>query len=439
LNLTTVFPNGGRFKCKLTHNNGVDGTYTFNTSSFIYDNDGSTTSATFSTIEFDEKVATIRQFSGVAYYGLNSTFALTASNINLLNEITFPTTKQIDFVCNNLAISNSGVNFLNGHADGTKSGVGATITGWSIDWNKSGLTFSRDAAINIPENYVPGFTSISSNALNSANVSSVTGRLFDYSSPDVSKTSNTKMTLIDTDTPGVVTSLSNPVDSESGRISFNGVFTNGSSTFNSTIALGTNPNQSELQYIFGRIIYPQHNFKTYMPKINATLDVDYSSLSGVTQNFDAVTAVGVNGTGATTTLSLSGYRWFVTSYSKTDNSSFNNGTFTFDCNFNENDLHCKNGVSSTLGTEDLVIIVGVDSTGTNTTPNKFFFISGDSSVYGGRDQGVVNYLSGSGQTNKITFSKGTISWSTKKCWLFIGFKNTTRGKSLILNDILFSA
>ena len=45
------------------------------------------------------------QYSGVKFYALNSTFAFTASQIDLLNDISIPTTNQIDLTCYNLAIS----------------------------------------------------------------------------------------------------------------------------------------------------------------------------------------------------------------------------------------------------------------------------------------------------------------------------------------------
>ncbi len=465
LNMQTVLPNGGRFKCRITHDNGVDGTFVFNTSTFFFDNDLAVTSANVGSVIFDEKVAVVRKFSGIGYYGSGSTFALTASNINLLNEITFPTTKQIDFVPNNLAITNevapnTGANSLNGHADGTKSGVGNAITGWGIQWNKSGLTFSRTGTINdvmvnngtlwVPGTtsfnnlagvYIPGFLPHTTNTLNSTKVSSVTVRLFDYGNPDVTLTSPTKKTLIDTDVPSSASIVSNPIDSETGRLSFDQVFSDGSATFDSNVKLGSAPNLGELQYIFGRIIFPQHDFSTYMPYVNFVAGCDYTSLTGISKTFNAVTLTGVSsGSGVTTPATINPYRWFVSAYQKSDLSSFNGGLFSFECNWTEADLDCPNGVAGTTGNGDLAILVGYDSSGANLTPDKFFFLSGDSGVYGGRTNGTGANLTGTGTTNTIQWTKGSISSSIKKCWLFIGYKSgTTTGKALILSDILFTA
>ena len=455
VNCNTLFPNGGRFKCRITHNNGVDGTIVKNTINFFYDSDALPTSANMSpgSVTFDEKVAVLKKFSGVAYYNSGSTFAMTASNINLLNDLTFPITKQVDFVANNLAMSNSGVNFLNGHADGTKSGVGSAITGWAINWNKSGLTFSKSGAINLVMNndnntlfpaifsmnpgYIPGFSPHTSNTLDASKVSSITARLFDYGSPDFMQTSTTKKTLIDTDVAGATTTLSNPVDSENNRLSFSGVLAGvGSTVFDSNVLLGTLQNTAELQYIFGRIIYPQHNFSTYMPYYNFTSGCDYSALTGATNIFDMLT-VSMNSVGTTTPYTTIGYRWYVTQYQKTSGQSSTTGQFVIESNIEETDFHCQKGVSSTSGSEDAIIMIGFDGSGFNSAPTKYIFLTGNTGIYGGRTNGPVNYL-GSGGNSTISFSMGSVSAPCIKFWLFVGFKNSTRGKQLYLSDIQFT-
>jgi hypothetical protein len=460
LDMSSVLPNGGRFKCRLTHTNATEpgSPFVFNTVTFFYDNDLSTSSATVGAVSFDESVATIRKFSGIAYYGLGSTFAFTASNINLLNDMSFPTTKQIDYVPNNLAMTNAGVNFLNGHADGTKSGVGVAITGWGIQWNRSGLTFSRIGAINnvmtnngslwtpgttdftnLSGVYIPGFSPHTTNTLDASKVSSVTVRLFDYGDPDFTLTSSTKKTLIDTDVPSAASVISNPIDSEVGRLSFDAVFSNGAANFDSNVYLGSAPNLGELQYLFGRIIFPQHDFSTYMPYVNFNANCNYSALTGVSKTFDAITLSGMS-SGATTPVTLNPYRWFVSVYEKSGGSGFNGGTFKFECNWSEADLHCPEGNAAATGTENLAILLGFDSTGANTTPNKFFFVSGNSGTYGGRTNGSGSKLTGVGTSNEISWFKGSFPSSIKKCWLMIGYKaGTARGKELILSDVLFVA
>ena len=451
VNCNTLFPNGGRFKCRITHDNGVDGVFVNNTISFFYDSDALPTSASVGSVTFDENVAVLKKFSGVAYYNSGSTFAMTASNINLLNDLTFPTTKQIDFLPNNLSMVNSGVNFLNGHADGTKSGVGVTITGWGINWNKSGLTFSRSGAINVVMNndnstlfpgissvgYIPGFLPHTTNTLDASKVSSITARIFDYGNPDNTWTSSSRKTLIDTDVAGATTTVSNPVDSENNRLSFSGVLAgDGASVFDFTTVLGTAPNTGELQYIFGRIIYPQHDFTTYMPYYNFTTSCNYSALAGVTNTFDMLT-VAMNSAGTTTPYTTTDYRWYVTQYQKTNGQSSTAGQFVIESNITEADFHCQKGVSSVSGSEDVVIMIGIDGSGANLVPTKYIFLTGNTGTYGGRTNGPVNFL-GSGGNSTISFSMGYVNAPCIKFWLFIGFKNSTRGKQIYLSDIQFT-
>lgn len=456
----SIFPNGGRFRCRITYNNGALSPIVRNTEEFFYDNDSAPTSATVSTVEFDESSAVTKYFSGILYYKEGSTFAMTASNIDFLNDSSFPTTKQIDFEPINLSMANSGVNFLNGHADGTKSGVGAAITGWNINWNNRGLTFSRSGSVNLIINnadgtpfnggttnldtvgYIPGFFPHISNNLNSSKLSYVRVRLFDYGNPDYVLPSIAKMTLIDTDAASTPSHLSNPLDGETGRLDLSSVLSNGSAAFDSSQLL-TNVGNGELQYIFGRVIYPQHNFTAYMPKANWSRLCNYSTCAGVNRTFTVYTKAAIDGTApyTTTSVSVNGYRWHVTSYSKSADlsNSVNNGVFQFDgSNFAESQLECPLGQIGSSGTGDLAILVGIDSSGANATPNNFLYISGDQSLYGGRNNSISFSLD---SNSRIGWALGAVSLNVRKVWLFVGFKHNatanTGGKSLRMSDILF--
>lgn len=452
----SIFPNGGRLKCRITYNNGA---YTIvkNTEEFFYDNDVAPTSSTVGAVEFDELVATTKYFSGIIFYKEGSTFAMTASNIDMLNDSTFPTTKQIDFEPFNLSMSNSSGNPLNGHADGTKSGVGSAITGWNINWDNKGLTFSKSGSINLIMNngdstsfnpgidnvgYIPGFSPHTSNTLNSSKLSYIKARLFDYLSPDSMITSVTKKTLIDTDAASTPTYLSNPLDGEINRLDFLNVFTSGSAAFDSTQLL-TNAGNGELQYIFGRVIYPQSDFTTYMPKANWTRSCNYSTCSGVAKTFTVYTKGATDGSdpGATLAVPINGYRWHVTSYSKSADlsNSVNNGVFQFSgSNFLESMLECPLGNTGAVGSGDLAILIGIDSSGNNTTPDRFLYISGDQGLYGGRNDSGTNSLDGN---SRIGWTKNQVTVAVRKVWLFVGFKHNatanTGGKSLRMSDILF--
>lgn len=437
INVGSLFPNGGRFKWNITHYNGEGvgnvgyGVYSYTSSDIFYDNDGSSSSANISgLVDFDEKTPVMVQYSGVKFYAIGSSFALTASNVNLLNDITFPLTKQIDFSCTNLAVSGT----LDGHTDGSK-GSGVAITGWSIDWNNTGLTYSRNAISNVSGAYIPGFST--NNTISTTPNSYIRSTLYDWSVVGFSQ-SVSRLMLFDTVSPGSVSYNNNPLSSELGRLSTTGVLSNGSSLFDSTLSLSTT-NTDELQYIFGRVIFPQTNFTLFYPTFDFTAFVNYSSLVGVNKSFPVFTDTSSD-SGTTISQSFNGYRWHVTSYGKdaSYSSSFANGIFTLNSNFSESYLD-YDIVNTTTGSGDLVILVGIDSTSANLTPDKFLFVSGNPTTWGGVRVGSGTYnLNKVSSSKDIQWSKGLLSAVVKKVWLFIGYKDSTTGKNLYMANITFA-
>ena len=366
----------------------------------------------------------MKYYSGVAFYDTGSVFAMTASGINLLNDITIPTTKQVDFTPVSLGIS-----VLPGFADGSQAGVGSAITGWALNWNNTGLTFSKDGSISSSGLYVPGFST--NNTISAVAGSYVTANLYDYGLAD-SDNSASKTVLIDTYSVGSVTYNDNPLDSENSRLSVSGVLSSGSSAFNSSLSLSST-NTDELQYIFGRIIFPQTNFTLFSPVINTSSSVNYSALSGSNKTYNVYT--NINNPGATTAVTFTDYRWHVTSYGAvaTYLDAIPNGIFTFTSgttNFTEADL-AYSATTGSSGTNDLVILVGIDSSGLSTTPDKFLYVSGDPVTYITRQSPGSQSLDINGQ---IKFSVGTLP-TAQKVWLFIGYKNSTRGKNLYMSNI----
>jgi len=467
IDVDSIFPNGGRFSWKIVHDNSgngpgannagavTSGIYSYTSDDMFYDidlSDGSSSANISGSVLFDEKTPTLKYYSGVAFYSLGSIFGFTVSGINLLNDITIPTTKQIDISASNMAITST----HDGYADGTKI-VGSAITGWTYSWDISGLTYSKDGSVNQTEQYIPDYDGQSNNDLNLSNVSNITSRLYDSGQADVVSGVSKDM-LFDTDTTGSVSHIDNPLDSENGRLSFSGLSNiygegvhplsgtiSGSPTFSSNISL--NIANDELQYIFGRVIYPQHDFTSYFPLVNQTASIDYTSILGVSKNFDIYTYDGlVNGTGATTTENLSyNYRWHVTSYSKTiaADVSFTSGIFTFWSNFEESDLHWAYPTigSDYAGSGQLAILVGIDSTGNNLAPDKFMFITGQSSTYGARvSPGTYNFNATSpSSVKKLQWSIGTLAVNVRKVWLFVGYKeNSSRAKNLWMTNINLS-
>lgn len=435
LNVGDEFPNGGRFNWMVRHDNGDGignagyGIYQFTQSTPIfYDNDGITSSANISGIvDFDESTPNLIYYSGVAFYATGSNFTLTASGINLLNDETIPLSKQVDIVCNNMAISN----IINGYADGSKA-YGEALIGWSLDYDISSLTFSSVATVSQTGFYIPGFGT--NNLLSNSYPSYITCRLYDYGLVGLSSSVNKNM-LFDTYLTDSVAYNNNPLDSETGRLLTGSVSINGDAPFISNANLPSD----ELQYIFGRVIYPQEDFTSYYPSINYINSVDYSSSTGVSKTFSVYVSP-LSTSGTSININFNDYRWHVTSFGADSNykgpgftKSFNNGYFQFSSNFQEYDLD-YNFTTNSPGNSDLVILVGIDSTGYNSKPDKFLFVSGDPSIYEAR-QSHTNSLD---SINKqIKWSKGTLIPTIYRIWLFIGYKNTTRGKNLYMSDISF--
>ena len=220
----------------------------------------------------------------------------------------------------------------------------------------------------------------------------------------------------------------------------------------SSSLVSLNTATDELQYIFGRVIYPQTNFTQYFPLVNKSASIDYSSVVASTKSFDIYTALGLSttdigaGGGQFTTTQFTDFRWHVTSYSKDalEGVTFTNGFFTFNANFAELDLeraYNSNGTYTINPNPYLVILIGVDSTSANSKPDKFAYISGSSITWGARMLESTFNFNGSSNDKKLRWTIG--QWGTqincKKVWLFVGYKNDARGKQLWMTDINLNA
>jgi len=431
IDLNTILPNGGRFYYTVYHYNSEgpgnvsSGVYGFSSSNIFYDDDGSSSSITIGgPLDFEEYSNSLVYYSGVAFYKVGQTFSLTASSINLLNDQSFPNSVQLRYTLTSMAVSSS----FDAFADGSKSGIGVAITGWNINYNNSGLTYSRLVTVNQTDQYIPGYST--NNTVSTTPSSYINLSYYDWGLAGTTQ-SLSKLLLFDTLTPVSPTYNNDPIESESGRLLISSITQSGTASFDSTQSLDTTYTD-ELQYMWGRVIYPQTNFTTYRPLINSGLSVNYTGLTGSVKTFNIFTNLNTN---QTTGVTFSGYRWHVTSYTK-GGSSFGNGIFTINSNFLESYLDYDFNLL-TSGTGDLVILVGIDNTGSNLTPDSFLFISSDpSTLYPGRVEGPTYNLSAGSESNKkIKFDKGAGTATVSKVWLLIGYKNTATGKNLRFTNI----
>ena len=423
----SLIPNGGRFSIELVHNNSGDGTYTFTQNDIFYDSDGSTSNASIDlagggTVSIEEETASVKWLSGIGYYDSGSTFTFSVTEIDNLNDRSYPrgtanstnnsSGQQLRLTPSNFAIST------------TFWGHSTDFIGWTNSYNAAGFDYITLGTINSSNQYEPGFGT--DNVVNSSSNSSITANLYDWNLAD-SVDSPDFPALIDTynDT---TTYNNNPIVDEDDRLDMGSLGT--ASTWDNTASLPAD----ELQMIFGRVIYPQDDFSGYYPQINITNARDYSSSATASKTFDIYTDTST-GAGTVASTSINGYRWFATTYGKSADytTDFSNGIFEFGANWVETDLHHD---QTSAQNEDLVILVGVDSSGANTTADRFFWVSNDATAYPGRSNAVTYNLTGG--TKQIQFTKGSLSFSVRRCWLLIGYSDSANGIDLYLNDIAFS-
>ena len=426
-NISTLFPNGGRFKFTtqvVYYNESLTiENYNADTNYRFYDNE--VTSASVGTVVLDELTPVVRYQSGVAYYTNGAVFGYTVSGINDLNALSQPLTEQMD-VTSTSPLGGGAVSNIDG----------AEITGWVNTWDDTNDTYGKtwSASYGGSAQYPGGFSG-STNLVSETPNASVTANVYDWALVDTQQ-SNQMLVLVDTTTGTSPTYNTNPIDGETSRVKMSTILSDGTANYvsggHNTTSLSTN--NDELQYVFGRIIYPQQNFNVFNPTTNNTLGRDYSSLSGSSKTFTVYTNIN---TGSTTTVNFTDHRWYASYFGKdaSFSTSFGEAIITFTSNFTESVLDYDK-VTPAVGSGDLVILVGHDSTGSNITPDKFFYLSGNvDTAVPSRQQPTTYNLNGG--TKQIRFSKGLLA-STKKVWVLVGFKNTTTGKSLRLDAISFA-
>ncbi|MFW6377067.1 MAG: hypothetical protein ACOCZ5_00330 [bacterium] len=108
IDIESILPEGGRFSVKLTHDNGVDGTYTFEEDDIFRDNEALT--AEFGgTAELTvvPEVPITKYISGVQFYTTLTEWRVDLNQINNLNSRSYPITRQVSITSTNFAIDNT--------------------------------------------------------------------------------------------------------------------------------------------------------------------------------------------------------------------------------------------------------------------------------------------------------------------------------------------
>lgn len=406
---------GGKARVRISFtDSGGDNNDGIRIEDFFYDPDGSQSEdANFgisSDLTISENTASIKWLSGIAYYDTNSSFDFSVDDIDDLNDRSYPTNRQINITTTNFAMSNV--------LDASQGDFG----GWSQSYNIQNLTYDGVLSINVSSQYKPGINNTTNILNGSGSYPYATSTLYDWVLEDT-KLSDPYPALIDT-WNGIADFTQHPIIDETRRETLSGTPVNitSNSSFISTVAL---PSDS-LQMMFGRIIFPQHDLSSFYPQINITNGRDYSLSTGVSKTFNMIN----NSTSlSTTNITLSGYRWFATSFTRDSGltQDIAQGIIEFDSNITESDIHYNATLGSSNATPNTVILVGIDSTGNNTTADIFYWVSNNPTTYNGRTGGTL--------PSSINWQKGANSVVVRRIWVVVGFTDTSFGKSKWVKNI----
>jgi hypothetical protein len=415
---------GGRFSVELIHGNSADGTYSYTSPDIFYDADGASSNANIDianggTVSIQENNAELKWLSGIAYYDTDSTFTFSVTEIDNLNDQSFPqgttnnsnssTGHQLIVSPNNMAITTT--NYFHGN----------DFTGWSQDYDIQSLAVSYIATVNQPNALIPNLDS--SNNLLTAN-GSIDASIYDWGLVET-ENSPDYIALFDTQN-NVSTDLIDQVGDEDKRLDLSNMTYNSGSWSQSAVLAG-----DALQVMFDRIVYPQHDFSGYYPQVNIDNARNYTSSGASSVSFDVYTNTASN-PGTVTTVNFNDFRWYV-SHFYVGLTSRKNGYFTFTANVDEADLQFQNATTGTPGDDELNILVGIDSSGSNTTPDKWLWISStNGSNYPGRASAGTYNLDG--LTKQIAFTLDGLN-GVSRFWLLIGYNNSVAGKGLYISNI----
>lgn len=437
-NLSTIIPTSGRFSIELEHNN-LEGIYTFNQDDIFYDADGSSSSATIGGASMSENTAVIRYRSGVELYDNSTIFDVQAYNMDNMNQYSYPTGTQLELDYTNMA-NTSTPDFSEGD-----------FTGWIANDNVQDLSLETTVTFNQNNQSVPGFQNNTTNNLNTSNVSRVNAEIFDWGS--VTSVNSPNYTLL-IDTIAIASSdydrNTEMFETESERLAISTISADASAddVTNATVPAPTdtytkgNDNAglgegilddltltNDLQQLWGRLIFPQHDFTTYQP----TNTVDYSSCTASTINFNLVDNIGDAGNTPTfSPTAIDGFRWYCRKFD-TNGGTILSGVIELDGNVQESDLNYYYDGTAILqkGNDNFRVYISVDGK---------CWASFDSEQVDNGDgvratKATYNLDNGTKQL-QFSFGSNTSYWSTTECYLLVGIKDSAT--NLYLDMIEFT-
>lgn len=259
INISNIISSGGRFSINITHNNGIDGVFTFTDNDLFYDTDSVSITSSNELSLTPESPFLLKYLSGVMFLTSNSTFKIELLNLNNLNTLTYPITKQIEIIGTNTFTDNIEIN--------GEGGTFETFSGnsWNNFYNTSNVFYIKEGIIIKNVN-----TSTWNHITNSVDDVKLLGNIYDWGLLATIETPNYPYiidTLVDDSTRNKECFIT-----ETYRL--NSSLTTWDSTENINIYDGGNG----LQVLSNRLVYPKTDFTQFNTFVT---EPDYSISTGV--------------------------------------------------------------------------------------------------------------------------------------------------------------
>lgn len=265
IDISTILPQGGRFSVLLRHNNGSEGTYNFTQNNIFRDSETLTTSiiGTLSVLPF---TPVVKQISGVYYYTTGSEWNVNLSNVNNLNSRSYPSTRQLNIVDNNLIFTSEDIQV---HGEGGGSFYTFDLGTWNQQHDTSNAVFDK-------EDWTTDEINQTNWNHNNGTIDTPTALAtsYDWVATDT-ESSSTYNYLIDTFVD------ESDRNSELFRTETHTTYprlTSGFSSWDNTEDLLTYDGGDGLQIIGDRLVYPQYDFTAYTP--NTISQPNYTTSTG---------------------------------------------------------------------------------------------------------------------------------------------------------------
>lgn len=241
IDIDSILPAGGRFSVSISHNDKDDGIFTKVQNNMFYDINS--ISPTIASLSIFETVPVIKTLDGVNYYDIGSTFTVDITDIDNLNNQSYPETQVT----------------VNGSEYGlqTLSLTGADLTNWNNEWNNVNASYNKtDWEITEVNQFIMSASKVTTNWIDW-----ITGTDVDSSSTNI---------LVNTYEDTTTNLIEDFINSD------NRYETNGDAWDNS-IALGSHTTTG-LQMLNSQLVYPSIDFSVYYPDI--VNQPDYSTITG---------------------------------------------------------------------------------------------------------------------------------------------------------------